>query len=134
MINIIVPGEPVGKGRPRFGRGRAYTPEKTANAEAVVRECARAVYPEKKHLISGPVCLTVMFFMTIPKSWSKKKQHQAAIGEVRPTSTPDLDNLLKLVGDALNGVVYLDDKQIIEVKGEKFYSFEPGTDITVHTL
>ena len=134
MINIIVPGEPVGKGRPRFGRGRTYTPEKTANAEAVVREYARAAYPEKKHLISGPVCLTVIFFMTIPKSWSKKKQHQADIGEVRPTSTPDIDNLLKLVGDALNGVVYLDDKQIIEVRADKLYSHNPRTDVSVHIL
>jgi len=131
MISFKVPGQPVGKGRPRFGNGRTYTPAKTVKAEAFAAMCAGIAFPYSEPL-GGPLLMRVTFCMSIPKSWAKLKQMQAQQGEIRPTTTPDIDNLIKLVGDALNGVIYLDDKQIVEVQAVKRYALQPRTEIEIH--
>lgn len=69
-----------------------------------------------------------------PKSMSRKRQYQALMGEVRPTTKPDLDNLLKSVKDALNGVAYVDDSQIVTITAEKAYGEQPKTIIQVTAL
>jgi len=130
MIRIIVAGSPVGKGRPKFVRatGRAYTPEKTANYEAIL--AARgADAMAGQPLLDGPLQVIVTAFMPIATTWSKKKTAAALEGSLRP-GRPDADNMLKVL-DALNGIVWRDDAQIAEARISKLYDEEPRLEIEV---
>ena len=114
---------PVAKARPRVtmvgGRARAYTPKKSADYE---RHIARKWAHERQ---SDPARLDIVFGMPIPQSWSKKQQDAAASGLILPSKKPDIDNLIKAVMDALNGVAYDDDNQVIELSAKKVYAPEP---------
>lgn len=113
-IRVAITGSPIGKGRPRFSRAtaRAFTPEKTRKYEAVLRLAAQETMGGNPPL-EGPVLMTATATFTPPKSWSKTKRSAALAGELYPTKKPDADNILKALGDALNEVVFLDDKQIV---------------------
>lgn len=129
MIDLTIPGVPVAKGRPRATRtGRMYTPQKTRDAEADFRF---AVRERRQSMLPGPLRVTLVFTMPIAKSWPKKEREGALVGTYRPTGKPDLDNLIKLATDALNGVLWVDDSQIVEMTASKRYGAEPSTRIVV---
>lgn len=116
--------EPVGKGRPRFTRtGHAYTPAKTRAAERQIAEAARASMKGRPPF-PGPVTVHVSAVFPIPKSWPKKKREDADAGLIAPTVKPDADNVAKLV-DALNGIVFEDDKQVVFLSVMKQYGETP---------
>jgi Holliday junction resolvase RusA-like endonuclease len=116
---------PTPKGRPRFtSRGRSYTPAATVRAE---HEMANALLQKTREKggewpKTGPLAVSVVFAMPVPESWSKKKQQQARSNELWHTSRPDADNLLKLVLDAANGVLWVDDAQLVMVGAGKEYA------------
>ena len=83
---------------------------------------------------SAPVGLELRATIAIPKSWSKKKQRAALIGEILPATRPDLSNLLKLGEDALTGVVFADDSLICLHRTQKEYGTTPKIVLTVRTL
>lgn len=121
---FLVPGEPRGKGRPRFLKnGHAYTPEKTKFAEGKISAAWKST--KAKMFPNVPLCLTVYAYFAIPASWTKKKRTLAAANGVYPTVKPDCDNVLKLVADALNGLAYADDKQIVKMRIVKMYAEDP---------
>lgn len=126
MIHLRIPGEPVAKQRPRFSRGRTYTPQKTLDAEERIAAIARLAGVEP---MEGPLRMTVRAIYEPPKSWSKRKR-QAAMGEWKETR-PDRDNIEKLVADALNGIAYADDAQIVTGRTEKMYGQENATIIRI---
>jgi Holliday junction resolvase RusA-like endonuclease len=131
MIIIELLGEPKGKGRPRFARrtGHAYTPQKTASYEACLRhEAALAMAGQPP--IEGAVCVQMSAYFSIPQSWSTKKRDAALAGTIRPAKRPDLDNICKML-DALNGVVWRDDAQIVQGLIEKHYSDRPRLRVEV---
>ena len=122
----------VGKGRPRIttqgGFARAFTPSKTVNAEAHIRACALR---DVGHIVlEGPLAVEMVIAVSIPESWSKKKKAAAAAGMVRPTGRPDADNCLKML-DALNGICWKDDAQIVDARVVKNYGFTPMTVIRI---
>lgn len=127
-ITVIVPGTPVGKGRPKFARRGAfvqtYTPEKTANYEALVRMAAQDAM-QGRVPFDGPVTVQLTLTVTPPASWSNKKHMAALAGEVAPVTKPDLDNSAKGVFDACNGIVWHDDKQVVEATLRKRYGMKP---------
>ena len=131
---LTVIGEPVSKGRPRFGRGKTYTPAKTIAAETFIQLCATQKGVPK--MMNGPLRLTVTFSMGIPKSWPAQSKKEALEGIIRPTKTPDIDNLFKLVADSLQGdnMVYQDDNQIVEIMAVKRYSADPKTIILIEEV
>ena len=134
MIDFIVPGTTVGKGRPRFvKRGNythTYTPEATASYENLVK--VRAMEAMKgREPFSGPVSCRIELAVIPPASWSNKKQMAALAGELFPTTKPDLDNVLKLILDAMNEVVYKDDKQVCMVRVVKRYGVTALAQIVV---
>jgi crossover junction endodeoxyribonuclease RusA len=93
MLNI--PGDPIAKGRPRAGKnGVIYTPRRTKDAEKVIKDMA-ATGMDGDAPLEGPLGIEVHFYCA-----TKRRT--------------DGDNLLKLVTDALNKVVYADDSQIVE--------------------
>jgi Holliday junction resolvase RusA-like endonuclease len=126
MIEVVVPGEPVAKGRPRFDRatGRAYTPAKTRSFEGALKYAAQQVMGERPPL-EGPLHLDMLVVLPIPQSWSKKRQAEARGALLWPTKKPDFDNFQKGV-DALNLVVWVDDGQIVKSTFEKRYGDKPG--------
>lgn len=134
-IKFEVPGQPVGKGRPRFVRktGHAYTPKKTQVYEDGLRRAGEQAMRDDP-LLTCPISLYVCAYFQVPKSWSKKKQQLAYDGVILPTGRPDGDNVLKAVGDALNGVVWRDDSQVVFGQIKKLYSLEPKTEVTVFAM
>lgn len=136
-VQFVVPGNPVGKGRAKAARrGKfitMYTPEKTANYESLVAHAAH-VAMSGRSLIVGPVAMELDIRLQIPKSWSNKKQQQASQGLIAATKKPDCSNILKAIEDGLNGVVYVDDVQIVKSSQSKRYSQTPGVVVIVREL
>jgi Holliday junction resolvase RusA-like endonuclease len=136
MVNFSVFGEPVGKGRPRFARQggfvRTYTPQKTANWEQEIAQAAREAMGSQSPL-DTPVALSVRVYKAIPVSWSKAKRLQAETGVLRPVGKPDLDNYIKAIMDAGNGILWVDDSQVCELHGSKAYG-SPCIEVTVLEL
>ena len=130
LYTIDIPGRPQAKGRPRFATsGHAYTPERTKNAEDIMRGYMRAAY---RVPLKGPLELSVIFYFRRPDSWSKARRDAVDEGE-EPwyIGKPDLDNLAKLVKDAANGVLWHDDAQVVSMEVGKCYGRDGLTSIRV---
>jgi len=128
-----IPGEPKGKGRPRVLRsGITYTPAGTAAYENLVKLCYQEYCGAQK--LEGAISATIDAYMTIPKSTSKKKHDLMAAGEIRPTKKPDVDNMVKCVLDALNGIAYHDDSAVAECLVRKWYSDDPRVEVTLEEI
>ena len=132
-FRFTVPGLPQGKGRARFGNGRTYTPAKTVAYEGLIALAGQQAMDDRL-LIEKPVYVIVDAFFPIPKSWTKARKAKAASSLVWHVSKPDGDNILKAVGDGLNGVVWKDDSQIAFSKVTKQYAEVPRLEITVEAL
>lgn len=66
-----------------------------------------------------------------PKSTSKREKARMLSGELLPTKKPDADNIAKVVLDALNGVAYRDDSQIVRLMVKKEYGEESGLRVQI---
>ena len=73
--------------------------------------------------------MTVRAVFEVPKSYSKKRREWCLTGCEKPTVKPDVDNLCKVICDALNGLAYLDDKQIVKLTITKEYGLEAGVEV-----
>lgn len=137
MITFFVPGQPVGKGRPRIGKvgqhARMFTPAKTANYEDTVRYAAHQAMGGGLPLF-GPVRVRLDIRLQIPASWSGVKQRRAAAGGELPTTKPDIDNVEKAIFDACNGILWRDDVQVVEVTKRKRYSLQPGVSVEAEAV
>lgn len=138
QIDFTVPGTPVAKGRPVFSRRGnfvvAYTPEKTANYETLVRfsyieSSKNQMFPENSQLK-----IAIKAYMPIPKSASKKKHADMAAGAIRPVTRPDTDNIVKSVLDGLNTIAFHDDSQVVDIAAGKWYSEQPRTEISIEEV
>lgn len=133
-IVIELAGEPRGKGRPRFVRatGMAYTPSGTRAYESALRLAAQESFGRRPPL-DAPVRVLVLAVLPIPRSWPHSRRLAAAQGRIHPACKPDIDNLLKVL-DALNQVVWCDDKQIVEAHVVKAYGPRPSLRIEVEPI
>lgn len=133
-VSFTVPGVPQGKGRPRFKRIGAhvstYTPPKTVSYENLVKHYAFLIMAGRAPL-KRPIALAVDIYMPIPASWSAKKQDLATRGLVGATTKPDWDNISKLCADAMNAIVFEDDKQIVRAMVTKQYGLIPRVEVRV---
>lgn len=133
-IRFVIPGRVGGKGRPRAtaigGHARMYTPAKTVSMEAMVRDFGAGAMMGGA-LLDGPLHLSVLVSLERPQSWSKRKRVENPI----PTGKPDLDNVVKLIGDALNGVVWRDDSQVASLHiSRQFVENGERVEVTVSRL
>jgi len=103
---------PMGAPRPRVTRNGTYNPTRYTNYKRAIALQCRHI---KKH--DGPVKLTLAFQFRYPKSWSKKRKAETHYH----ASKPDTDNLIKGIKDALNGIAYRDDAQVVHVEAIKYY-------------
>lgn len=120
-INFKVIGGIQGKQRPRFNRytGRTYTPSKTHKYEDVVKAAYISKYPSGMWVQNNeqPIGIEIEFHFAMPYSWSMKKKKKYF--EKYCLKHVDLDNCYKCVTDALNGVAYPDDSQIVYIQAVK---------------
>ena len=134
MVTFKVDANPVGKQRARYAkRGnfvQTYTPDKTRNYESLIKEAAIEAMGSSEPL-ETPVTLYLYIRAPIPKSLPKKRIEACLNGLEKPIKKPDASNVLKSVEDAMNGVVYKDDSQIVNIHVSKVYSSVSGIDICV---
>ena len=145
-------GDPQGKARPRFARrGKlvsTYTPSTTQKYEELVRYSALSARQRNgiTKPISADISLGIKAYFKIPKTYSKKRKERCLNGEERPSKKPDSDNIAKIVLDGLNPKIkvdhaqhkavcvheglYRDDKQVVSLKVDKYYSDKPRVEIT----
>ena len=134
MVMYTVYGEPVGKGRPRFAKRGAfvstYTPQKTKTYEDEIRMMAKAAMGSSEPL-ETPVTVAIYIRVGIPASYSKQKRKDALEGILKPTKKPDIDNIAKCFLDAMNDIVYFDDKQAVNLHVTKIYAETPAVEVMV---
>lgn len=132
VVQFAVPVIPVAKQRARVVTGGAYTPRKTRDYETMVGYRARSAMGGKPPT-EAAVVLLVEFGVPIPSSWTGKRRSDAEAGLVVPASKPDLTNYVKAIEDAMNGIVYRDDSQIVSILASKSYSKTPMLNVSVIT-
>lgn len=136
-FKFTVPGKPMGKQRPkatmRGHRAGVYTPEKTINYESLVVAMFKQTYPYVRPL-EGEVRGVIRAFYPIPLSTSKKRKEAMLKGVIRPQVKPDLDNVEKIIYDALNGIAYTDDSHITQMTISKHYSDVPRVEVLIEEV
>ena len=133
-VEFEVPGVVRGKGRPiastLHGHVRLRTPARTVIYENMVAvRAVQAMAGRQPFLGACSVDITVLH--QVPKSFSRAKVARAVAGELLPLGKPDVDNVLKAVGDGCNGVVWTDDAQICDATIRRRYSMTPGLIVRV---
>lgn len=137
-VSFTIPGEPQGKGRPRFakvcGYVRTYTPDNTASYENLVRleyerQCSGFRFDD-----SDMLDMRIYAYYGIPRSVSKRKKALMLEGAIRPSKKPDIDNVVKVIADSLNNIAYRDDVQIVDAMFRKFYSDTPRVDVVIQSI
>jgi len=125
MYEFEVIGDIVGKQRPRVNMytGNIYTPNKTKDYEEWIRQSFFVKYP-KFDLLTNRVKIDIIAYLKVPKSTSKKASEEMISNVVSPLKKPDIDNITKVVLDAINNYVIKDDIQVSKICVEKRYANE----------
>jgi Holliday junction resolvase RusA-like endonuclease len=133
IVNFEIPGDPVPKGRPRFARRgtfvQTYTDSKTLEYETLVGFKAKQAIGSSEPL-KGHLTVYLYLRYAVPASYSKKRT-EACLNGLEYPKRVDLDNCYKSITDAMNGIVYVDDSQIVEAHILKCYSLEPGANVMI---
>ena len=128
-------GVPVGKSRPKFstihGFAQAIKPKDDVIYENLVKLSFQQSKSGDYDLFDKPIKMKIEAFFDIPKTFSKKRTIEATEGRISPQKKPDVDNIAKIICDALNNIAYKDDTQIVELTVVKKYATEPKVKITL---
>lgn len=124
-MNLKLKKKQLENGRPRFSykMGRMYTPPATQKFEQKVKNAFLEKYTLKE-LSDKPIKAVIIAEFEPPKSISKKKRLELIEEVIDYTKKPDIDNISKIILDALNGIAYKDDNQISKLEVIKRYSYE----------
>lgn len=125
MYEFEVPGKIIGKARPRVNTltGKAYTPANTKDYEMLIKQYFKIKYP-KYETLEGRIKVKIIAYFEIPKTTTKKQKDLILSNEISPTKKPDIDNIVKIILDALNKMAFKDDSQITILEVEKLYAKE----------
>ena len=104
VVRFTVPGEPRSKQRPRVTAKGTFTPKETLEAERLVRNTWRAL---GEPMFEHQVVVDIEFY-----NGNRRRR--------------DLDNMAKLVLDALNGEAFDDDYRVIELNLRKIFTTKDG--------
>lgn len=138
-LEFIVPGTPKAEERHRStiigGHIHSYEPVDSKNQKSFIKfialhEMQRTDFAKTEL----PIHMEIWAYAPLTKSMSKKLKERALAGKEYPTKKPDVDNIAKLMQDALNDLVYVDDKQIVDLLVYKRYSDEPRTVVKIEEL
>ena len=135
-MKLIFEIEPVEQARPRatrMGRGiRLYDLKKVSVYKKQLAMMCKFQY--KQAPLTGPLMVELNFFRHIQSSISKKERELRLSGSHRPVVKPDTDNYIKSTLDGLNGLLWEDDNQIVDLIAHKYYSDNPRVEIEVTQL
>ena len=120
-----VVGDIKGKARPRVNTYtcRAYTPENSKDYEMLIKQFFKLKYPRYVPL-ENRLSVKIVAQFKIPKAATKKEKLLIEEGKLSPTKKPDIDNIVKIILDALNKMAFKDDNQITKIEVEKIYGAE----------
>lgn len=139
MLHLDISGEPVAQARPRFGKGgHVFEPKECTLAKIRIKDMAQVEMISQNFAKAHkdmPIILNVCFYRPIPKAKARWWKLAAKFGLIAPVAKyKDVDNCIKLVSDALNGVVFHDDCQVFEIHAYARYSENPRTEIVIEAL
>ena len=137
QIEFIIEGKAKPKQSFRYTRkGIKYTPKDVKQYAQDIQRTFSAKYPVwlPSFLYQKPLRAKIEVYKLIPKSFSKTLKMRAITGELRPLTKPDCDNISKNILDALNGIVYPDDRQIVELLVKKYYSEKEFVKVTIEEV
>ena len=120
-----VVGDIKGKARPRVNTYtcKAYTPENTKDYEMLIKQYFKLKYPRYVPL-ENRVSVKIVAQFKIPKNATKKDKQLIEEGVLSPAKKPDIDNIIKIILDALNKMAFKDDNQITKLEIEKIYGLD----------
>ncbi|MBP3707662.1 MAG: RusA family crossover junction endodeoxyribonuclease [Clostridia bacterium] len=132
IYEFEVPGKIIGKGRPRLNSytGSVYTPTRTKDYETLVEQYFLLKYPRFKPF-EGRVQVEISALFEIPKSAKKADKELMLENKINPTKKPDIDNIVKIVLDAMNGIAFKDDTQITKLNVEKIYAMQEAVRVRI---
>ena len=124
-VSFAVRGTPIQEGNVSFGKGHSYHREGdrlTAWRDEVGKRAKEA--NRYRPACDGPVRLFLIFTLTRGKTVRRKE----------PTVNPDIDKLARGILDALKGVLYNDDAQVVQLEAVKRYEgmHKPGVSVTAY--
>lgn len=127
-----VPGKIVGKGRPRLNSytGNVYTPTRTKDYETLIEQYFLLKYPKFK-MLEGRIKISMIAYFSIPKATKKSMIEDMLEDKISPTKKPDIDNIIKIVLDAMNQFAFKDDIQITKLEVEKKYALDEKIEIKI---
>lgn len=133
MVSFVIPGEPKSKLRHRTTKqGFTYNPKQNIEYENWIKQCYCIKHKQK--MLTGQIRAEIIAYLAIPESTSKKKRKEMLEGKIRPTKKPDTDNIAKIVLDSLNTIAFDDDKQVVDLRVEKYYSEEPRVEVVLKEI
>lgn len=128
LVSFTIKTAPQPQLRPRVanvgGHPHVYDPASTRQFKKIVTKLASSEMG-KTEPIDGPIRVSFTFYRPVQQSLTKAEFDRRAVGDELPTMKPDLSNYLKAVEDALNGVVWVDDRMITTEVIKKRYSTTP---------
>ena len=132
IYEFEVPGKITGKGRPRVNTTTAiaYTPAKTKEYEELVKQYFIIKY-RMINPLEGRIKINITAYFSVPKNTSKKQEENMLNNTISPTKKPDIDNIAKIILDALNKLAFKDDNQITKLEIEKKYGTEEKISVKV---
>ena len=129
-MRFLIEGNPIPAARPRVTKNGTYNPKKK-ELEALSWEIEEQILKNNYRYLpsSGPISMSITFFMPIPKGNSKKRRNE--IKGKPHTKRCDLDNLVKFLCDSMNGIIFKDDSQVYCIDATKLWSENPRTQISI---
>lgn len=132
-ITFEVPGKPQGKRRARFFRAghfiKSHADPQTVNYETFIREMFCLAYPGHVPQ-AGEVEVKIMAFCPMPKT-SNKRRAMMISGEIRPATRPEVDNIGKVILDALTGLAFKNDSQVVSLIVGKWYAERERVEVEI---
>jgi len=136
ITKFIIPGNPIAQARPRATRRgnkiMMYDPKESREYKEFVALIAKQHAPKNPY--EGALQVAINIYRQIPKNTTKKNRALFLKGIKRPVSKADTSNYVKGIEDALNGIIYKDDSQIVDLYASKFYSENPRVEVTIKDL
>lgn len=133
-LTFTIPGKPRGKERPRYNKyGSPYTPAQTVDYEKFVKTMFFSAHGRKIEK-KTPVSVHITAVYAIPKSAAKTQRQMMEQNIIMPLVKPDIDNVTKIILDALNGCAWCDDAQVVSVVSKKMYGENPRVTVIIEAL
>lgn len=131
--NFTVNTKAIGKERPRFNTysRTTYTPSKTKTYEGIIKNAFQEKYGFKINPSANEIHIKIDVEYAPPESYSKKRKQELIDWKQGYMHKPDVDNIAKAVLDALNGVIWLDDRQVVGLLVFKAYGKENKINIEI---